>query len=88
MADDKLPVGLSKVFEPTLADKDVLEKVYKGVTDSFRDAVKTGVDKQLANSAKVPGSGQGAGESTGKSAAEKRNKFNQPSGKSIWNTTK
>ncbi|ORN39593.1 hypothetical protein FAM23282_01431 [Lentilactobacillus parabuchneri] len=88
LAGDKLPVGLAKVFEPTFADKDALEKVYKGVADAFRDAVKTGVDKQLANSANVPGAGQANGESAGATVAEQRNKSSQSSGKSIWSTTK
>lgn len=87
LANDGLPVSLVKAFEPALSATDNLDDIYKAVTDSYREAVKTGVDKKLADSATVPGSaGSGTASSAGKSAAELRNKQNTAPSTDIWST--
>ncbi|KRL01349.1 hypothetical protein FC81_GL001493 [Liquorilactobacillus capillatus DSM 19910] len=59
LAEDGLPVSLVKAFTPAFADTDNLETTYKEVTEGFREALKQGVDKALANSSKTPGAGDG-----------------------------
>lgn len=87
LANDELPVGLVNAFEPALSDTDNLDGIYKAVTDSYREAVKTGVDKKLAASANVPGAaGASATTSAGKSLADERNTQGQPAKDSIWAT--
>lgn len=86
LTDDELPVALAKVFEPALADFDNFDEAYKNVTDTYRNAVKEGVDKQLAGSAVIPGVGSSATKSAGQSAAERRNNNTKATGKSMWST--
>lgn len=85
LVTDGLPVGLVNAFEPALSATDDLDDIYVSVTDSYRDAVKTGVDKKLADSANVPGAaGSSVTASAGKSAAEQRNKQGKSTTKSMW----
>ncbi|MCY9806566.1 DUF4355 domain-containing protein [Lentilactobacillus senioris] len=86
LTDDELPVALAKVFEPALADFENFDEAYKSVTDTYRNAVKEGVDKQLAGSAVIPGVGSSATKSAGQSAAERRNSNKQTTGNSLWKT--
>lgn len=87
LVGDGLPATLVKAFEPALSATDQLDDVYKAVTDSYREAVKTGVDKKLATSADVPGAGGGnQSESAGKSVAEARNQRNTAPKDNIWST--
>lgn len=87
LVGDGLPATLVKAFEPALSATDQLDDVYKAVTDSYREAVKTGVDKKLATSADVPGAGGGnQSESAGKSVAEARNQRNTAPKDDIWST--
>lgn len=88
LAEDGLPVSLAKVFAPAFADTDNLEATYKEVTEGFREALKQGVDKALADSSKTPGAGSGGSKSTGESMAEERNKKSKGAAKSIWDTVK
>lgn len=86
LTDDELPVALAKVFEPALVDFENFDEAYKNVTDTYRNAVKEGVDKQLAGSAVVPGVGSAATKSAGQSAAERRNNTAKSTGNSMWST--
>ncbi|MGN5467579.1 DUF4355 domain-containing protein [Lactiplantibacillus plantarum] len=88
LAEDGLPVSLAKAFAPAFADTDNLEATYKEVTEGFREALKQGVDKALADSSKTPGAGGGGSKSTGESMAEERNKQSKGTAKSIWDTVK
>ncbi|MFT8324773.1 DUF4355 domain-containing protein [Oenococcus sicerae] len=75
LAEDGLPVSLAKAFSPAFSDTDNLETTYKAVTEGFREALKTGVDKALSSSAQTPhGSGSDSTKSTGQILAEKANK--------------
>lgn len=87
LANDGLPVSLVKAFEPALSKTDSLDDVYKAITESYRSAVQTGVDKKLASSANVPGTaGTTQASSAGKTAAEMRNKQSTASKNDIWST--
>ncbi|EFD87439.1 capsid assembly scaffolding protein Gp46 family protein [Oenococcus oeni] len=88
LAEDGLPVNLAKAFEPAFSNTDNLETIYKAVTEGFRNALKEGVDKVLADSSTVPGtSGSGAQKSSGAVFAESNNKQKAGS-KTIWDTFK
>ncbi|WP_143463230.1 capsid assembly scaffolding protein Gp46 family protein [Levilactobacillus enshiensis] len=85
LAKDGLPVGLVKVFEPALSDTKNLDDTYQAISDVYRESVKSGVDKKLADSANVPGAaGSSVSASAGKTAAEERNKQNSKPSKSMW----
>lgn len=85
LAKDGLPVGLVKVFGSALSDTKNLDDTYQDITDVYRESVKSGVDKKLADSANVPGAaGSSVSASAGKTAAEERNKQNNKPSKSIW----
>lgn len=87
LANDDLPVSLVKAFEPALSNTDSLDEVYKAITESYRSAVQTGVDKKLASSANVPGTaGSQVKSSLGKQLANERNKESKPAGSDIWAT--
>lgn len=88
LAEDGLPVNLAKAFEPAFSNTDNLETIYKAVTEGFRNALKEGVDKALADSSTVPGtSGSGEQKSSGAVFAESNNKQKAGS-KTIWDTVK
>lgn len=85
LAKDGLPVGLVKVFESALSDTKNLDDTYQAITDTYRESVKSGVDKKLADSANVPGAaGSSVTVSAGQSAAEERNKQNSKPTTSMW----
>ncbi|MCC7667440.1 capsid assembly scaffolding protein Gp46 family protein [Liquorilactobacillus satsumensis] len=88
LAEDGLPVSLAKAFAPAFADTDNLEATYKEITEGFREALKQGVDKALADSSKTPGAGSGGSKSTGETFAQERNKQSKGAAKSIWDTVK
>lgn len=74
LVTDGLPATLVKAFEPALANTDGLDDTYQAVTDAYREAVKAGVEKQLAQSGGAPHTGSGGGTlSAGESAAKQRN---------------
>jgi len=85
LVTDGLPATLVKAFEPALADTKGLDDTYKAVTDAYREAVKTGVEKQLAQSGGAPHTGgDGATLSSGAEAAKSRNEVQSPTGKDLW----
>ncbi|MCH5463206.1 DUF4355 domain-containing protein [Lactobacillus sp. LC28-10] len=87
LANDGLPVSLVKAFEPALSNSESLDDVYKAITESYRSAVQTGVDKKLASSANVPGTaGSQVKSSLGKQLATERNNENKPADNNIWAT--
>ena len=87
LANDGLPVSLVKAFEPALSKTDALDDVYKFITESYRSAVQTGVDKKLASSANVPGTaGSQVKSSVGQQLANERNNENKPSDNNLWAT--
>ncbi|GAX04558.1 scaffold protein [Secundilactobacillus pentosiphilus] len=87
LANDGLPVSLVKAFEPALSKTDALDDVYKAITESYRSAVQTGVDKKLASSANVPGTaGSQVKSSVGQQLANERNNESKPSDNNLWAT--
>ncbi|VDG18239.1 phage capsid protein [Lactobacillus brevis] [Lactiplantibacillus mudanjiangensis] len=86
LVTDGLPATLVKAFEPALSDTKGLDDTYKAVTDAYREAVKSGVEKQLAQSGGAPAmGGNGATLSGGASAAKSRNEVQSTAGRDLWN---
>ncbi|WP_165815171.1 DUF4355 domain-containing protein [Levilactobacillus bambusae] len=87
LAKDGLPVGLADVFSAALKDESTLPDVYQAVTGTYRQAVKEGVDRQLALSAHAPSiGGDGTRKTAGETAAERRNGNRAPKGQNLWET--
>lgn len=84
LAEKELPKDLIDIV--VLTDADACNTSIEAIEKAFRKSVEEGVNKRLASSAYVPGSG---GDNTtvshGESMAKKLNEQEKPATKSLWN---
>lgn len=82
---EELSTSLTAVFKPLFGNKEELDSVYPEVIDAYRKSVEEAVNKRLAQSAEIPGSGGSSAKlSVGETMAKQLNEQTKPATKSLW----